>query len=437
MSNEPLFDRDRNLFERVVAPENMLAAFKAVKRNKGSHGVDGVNIEQFEANLSKELAQLVTELSNWSYVPKPVRRVEIPKPNGGGTRNLGVPTIRDRVVQASIKAVLEPIFERKFSDNSYGFRPGRSQRQAVEAAQRIVASGKEYCVDIDLSKFFDRVHHDRLISRLGLEIPDKRVLRLIGMTLRSGVLIDGVLGNTEEGTVQGSPLSPLLSNVVLDELDKELERRGLEFCRFADDCNLFVKTEKAANRVMSTVTKFIENRLKLVVNQDKSKVAKSRFVKFLGMTIIAGNIAISAPSLKSAMANVKDLTPRGTNQSIEQTMESINKWYVGWSNYFGMTQYPSQLAAIEAHARRRLRSRIVDQQKKRRHLFDKLVNRGVKRRIAGGAAYSNKKRWAISHTRALEQAYPNKWFIETLGQKVKSTSKLPHWYDVKIRIKLA
>lgn len=437
MSNEPLFDRDRNLFEQIVASENMLGAFKAVKRNKGAHGVDGVSIEQFEANLSKELAQLATELTNWSYVPKPVRRVEIPKPNGGGTRNLGVPTIRDRVVQAAIKAVLEPIFERKFSDNSYGFRPGRNQRQAVEAAQRIVASGKEYCVDIDLSKFFDRVHHDRLISRLSLEISDKRVLRLIGMTLRSGVLIDGVLVNTVEGTVQGSPLSPLLSNVVLDELDKELERRGLEFCRFADDCNLFVKTEKAANRVMATVTKFIENRLKLMVNQDKSKVAQSKFVKFLGMTIIAGTIAISAPSLKSAMAKVKELTPRGTNQSIEQTMESINKWYVGWSNYFGMTQYPSQLAGIEAHVRRRLRSRIVSQQKKRRHLFDNLVKRGVKRQIACRAAFSNKKRWALSHTKALEKAYPNKWFVEILGQKVISTNKFPHWYDVKIWIKLA
>ena len=437
MSNEPLFDRDRNLFEQIVAPENMMEAFKAVKRNKGAHGVDGVSIEQFEANLAKELAHLEMELSSWSYVPSPVRRVEIPKPNGGGTRNLGVPTIRDRVVQASIKKMLEPIFEKKFSENSYGFRPGRSQRQAVEAAQRIVASGKEYCVDLDLSKFFDRVHHDRLISRLSLEISDKRVLRLIGITLRSGVLIDGVVVDTKEGTVQGSPLSPLLSNVVLDELDKELERRGLEFCRFADDCNLFVKTEKAANRVMATVTKFIENRLKLVVNQDKSKVAKSRFVKFLGMTIIAGNIAISAPSLKSAMDKVKDLTPRGTNQSIEQTMESINKWYVGWSNYFGMTQYPSQLATIEAHVRRRLRSRIVDQQKKRRHLFDKLVKRGVRRRTAGRTVYSNKNRWALSHTRALEQAYPNKWFIETLGQKIKSTNQLPHWYDVKIWIKLA
>lgn len=436
MSNETLFDRDRNLFERIVAPENLLEAFKAVKRNKGSHGVDGVSIEQFEANLPKELAQLETELTNWSYVPGPVRRVEIPKPNGGGTRNLGVPKIRDRVVQASIKAVLEPIFEKKFSDNSYGFRPGRSQRQAIEAAQRIVAGGKEYCVDLDLSKFFDRVPHDRLISRLSLEVPDKRVLRLIGMTLRSGVMIDGVMMSSEEGTVQGSPLSPLLSNVVLDELDKELERRGLEFCRFADDCNLFVKTEKAANRVMATVTKFIENRLKLVVNQDKSKVAKSKFVKFLGMTIIAGTIAISASSLKSAMSKVKDLTPRGTNQSIEQTMQSINKWYVGWSNYFEMTQYPSQFATIESHIRRRLRSRIVDQQKQRRYLFDKLVSRGVKRKTARRTVYSNKKRWALSHTRALEQAYPNKWFTELLGQKVKSTQQLPHWYDVKIWIKL-
>jgi group II intron reverse transcriptase/maturase len=436
MSAITLFDLNKSLFERIVSEDHLAEAYRAVRRNKGAPGIDGVSVEDFGLRLDQELGQLHQELMNWTYEPKPVRRVEIPKPGGEGVRLLGVPCIRDRVVQASIKAALEPIFEAKFSEHSYGFRPGRSQRQAVEAAQRIVSTGKEFVVDIDLSKFFDRVQHDRLIYRLGLEVPDKRVLRLIGQTLRSGVMVEGVRLSTEEGTTQGSPLSPLLSNVVLDELDKELERRGLEFCRFADDCNVFVGSEKAAERVMATVTKFIEKRLRLVVNQEKSKVARSKFVKFLGMTIITGTVAISAQSMSRAMNKVRDLTPRGTNQTIEQTMSEVNRWYVGWSNYYGMTQYPSQLAAIEAHVRRRLRSRIVGQQKRRRHLFEKLVKRGVRRGFAAKTVYSNRGRWYLSHSRAVERAYPNQWFTETIGQKLASTKNLPHWFDVKTWIKL-
>lgn len=436
MSNITLFDLNKSLFERIVSEEHLAEAFRAVKRNKGAPGIDGVTVEEFGERLAAELGRLHKELTSWTYEPRPVRRVEIPKPGGGGVRLLGVPCIRDRVVQASIKAVLEPIFEAKFSEHSYGFRPGRSQRQAVEAAEKIVSSGKEFVVDIDLSKFFDRVQHDRLIYRLGLELSDKRVLRLIGMTLRSGVMVEGVRLATEEGTTQGSPLSPLLSNVVLDELDKELERRGLEFCRFADDANIFVGSEKAAERVMVTVSKFIEKTLKLVVNQEKSKVARSKFVKFLGMTIVAGTVAISAQSMSRAMAKVKDLTPRGTNQTIEQTVSAINSWYVGWSNYYGMTHYPSQLSVIEAHVRRRLRSRIVGQQKRRRHLFAKLVKRGVARRLAAKTVFSNRGRWFLSHTRAVERAYSNHWFTETLGQKLASTKSLPHWLDVRTWIKL-
>jgi len=341
-----------------------------------------------------------------------------------------VPCIRDRVVQATLKLILEPLLDPTFSDNSYGFRPGRNQRQAVESAQRIVQSGKEYVVDIDLSKFFDRVQHDRLIERLSRFIPDKRILRIIGMILRSGVMKEGLVSPTTEGTVQGSPLSPLLSNVVLDELDKELERRGLEFCRFADDCNIFVKSQRAAERVMRSISKFIENKLKLVVNWEKSKVALSKCVKFLGMTIIAGAIAISAQSINRAMDKVKELTPRGTHLPLEQTIKRINNWYMGWSGYYRMTQYPSQLAKIEAHIRRRLRSRLVDQQKKRRHLFEKLVKRGVACQLAAKTVFSNRGRWALSHTRAMEAAYPNRWFIVEKGVKVRSTEKHPHWFDI-------
>lgn len=427
-----LFVDERSLFEKLCDQRNLLAGFKAVKKNGGSPGIDGVTIEEFGSRLDEELAQLQKDIEGWSYKPEPVKRVEIPKPGkGAGVRLLGIPCVRDRVVHATLKLLLEPILDPTFSDNSYGFRPGYNQQQAVEAAQRIVKSGKEYVVDIDLSKFFDRVNHDRLIYLLSGYITDKRILRLIGMILRSGVMINGAVMSTEEGTVQGSPVSPLLSNVVLDELDKELERRGLEFCRFADDCNIFVRTLKAANRVMSSISKFIEDKLKLKVNWDKSKVGRSRDVKFLGMTIIEGTIAISAQSMKRAMKKVKELTPRGTHLSLVQTMEQINSWYMGWSGYYRMTQYPSQLSKIEAHLRRRLRSRLVGQQKKRRHLFKKLIRHGVSRKQAAQTVFSNDGRWALSIKHALHKAFPNCWFIQVVGQKTRSEEKLKHWFDIR------
>lgn len=419
----------KELFVELCSKAWLATGFEEVYRNKGAPGIDGITVQDFSKDLDKELDSLVDELINWRYQPKPVRRVEIPKPLGG-VRLLGVPCVRDRVVQATLCLLLEPILDPQFSANSYGFRPGRNQEQAVRAAQRIVESGKEIVVDIDLSKFFDRIHHDRLIWRLGLNITDKRILRLIGQMLRSGVMKDGLYMKTKEGSVQGSPLSPLLSNVVLDELDKELEKRGLEFCRFADDCNIFVKTMKAGNRVMKTVTQFIENRLKLVVNQDKSKVAPTKEVKFLGMTIIKKTIAVSQQSMKRAMNKVKELTPRGTHLAIEDAIKKINSWYVGWSNYYSMTQYPKQLVTIEAHIRRRLRSRIIGQQKRRRHLFNTLKKRGLSVRQAT-VAFKNKGRWSLSHTPALERAYPNDWFIQK-GFKVRTMMQLPHWFDLKL-----
>ena len=432
-----LFIDGRSLFEKLCSLEILGEGFKAVKRNKGAPGIDGVTVEEFGNRLDEELTQLKREIENWDYRPRPVQRVEIPKPGkNAGVRLLGIPCVRDRVVQATLKLILEPILDPLFSDNSYGFRPGRNQRQAVETAQKIVKTGKEYVVDIDLSKFFDRVHHDRLISRLSQHIPDKRILRIIGMTLRSGVMKDGLFSPTSEGTVQGGPLSPLLSNVVLDELDKELERRGLEFCRFADDCNIFVKSQKAAERVMDSISRFIENKLKLVVNQEKSKVALSKYVKFLGMTIIAGTIAVSAVSMKRAMVKVKELTPRGTHMTLERTIQCINRWYIGWSAYYRMTQYPNQLRRIEAHIRRRLRSRLVGQQKRKRHLFNKLIKRGIPRRSAAKTVFSNKGRWALSHTFVLERAYPNRWFINEMGQRIRSDERHPHWFppDLWIRV---
>ena len=429
MEQLELIPDTRSLFEKLCNVGYLRRGFQAVKANRGAPGIDRISIPEFEERLEEELAHLKKDLEGWSYEPKPVRRGEIPKPGGSGVRLLGVPCVRDRVVQATLKLLMEPLIDPYFSPNSYGFRPERNQRQAVEAAQEIVSRGKEYVVDIDLSKFFDRVNHDRLIARLKGYIEDTRILRLIGMNLRSGVMIDGVVEATEEGTTQGSPLSPLLSNVVLDELDKELESRGVEFCRFADDCNIFVGSKKAAERVMSSISKFIEKTLRLKVNQEKSKVALSKYVKFLGMTIMAGTLAISLESMQRAMDKVKELTPRGTHQTKEQTMADINKWYTGWSGYYEMTQYPTQLRRIEAHIRRRLRARIIAQQKNRRNLRRLLVKRGIPRSRASAVAYSHSKRWALSHMRIVEKAFSNRWFKENVGQLIRSEDKLPHWFS--------
>lgn len=437
MKQQNLFFDDKRLFEELCSMHMLHLGFRAVKRNKGSHGIDMVTIKEFQSNLNKELEQLKKELISWNYKPKPVRRVEIPKPGKPNeVRLLGIPCVRDRVVQATIKLILEPILDPLFSDNSYGFRPCRNQRMAVQSAQKIVQSHKEYVVDIDMSKFFDRVNHDRLISRLSKTIQDKRILRIIGMTLRSGVMDNGLYHATKEGTVQGSPLSPLLSNVVLDELDKELQSRGLEFCRFADDCNIFCGSKKSADRVMKSITKFIENRLKLVINQTKSKVAKSKYVTFLGMTIVQGTIMISSRSINRAMAKIKELTPRGTSLRLESTIKDINQWYTGWTTYYGMTQYPSQLRKLESHIRRRLRARIIDQQKSRRNLYNKLRKRNVKHKTAAKTVFSNNKRWMLSHTWALEKAYPNKWFIQQMGLIEISTQTKEHWFDVRKWIKV-
>jgi len=426
-----LFVDERSLFEKLCDLQNLRAGFKAVKKNGGAPGTDRVTVDEYESRLDEELAWLKKDLESWSYKPNPVLRVEIPKPGkGAGVRLLGVPCVGDRVVHATLKILLEPILDPTFSNHSYGFRPGYNQQQAVEAAQGIVKSGKGYVVDIDLSKFFDRVNHDRLIYLLSGHVTDKRILRLIGMILRSGVMINGVVQLTDEGTVQGSPLSPLLSNLVLDELDKELERRGLEFCRYADDCNIFVRSLKSANRVMTSISKFIEQKLKLKINREKSKVGQSREVKFLGMTIIDGTVAISAQSMKRAMQKVKELTPRGTSLSLEKTMKRINEWYIGWSGYYLMTQYPAQFVTIEGHIRRRLRARIVDQQKRRRHLFKKLIKRGVPQDQAAKTAQSNRGRWALSWTEALHKAFPNRWFTDALGQRLRSNAKLKHWFNV-------
>ncbi len=429
METDLHLDEER-LFDQLINPFWLTLGWADVAKNKGAPGTDGVTIEAFRENIDQELSQLAEELANWSYKPLPVKRVEIDKPEGG-IRLLGIPCVRDRVVHATLKRLMEPIITPQFSKHSFGFIPNRNQGQAVREAQRIVKTGKEWVVDIDLSKFFDRIHHDRLINRLGKIIKDTRILRVVGLILRSGIMKDGVVTPSEEGSVQGSPLSPLLSNIVLDELDKELENRGLEFCRFADDCNIFVASHKAAKRVMNSVSQFIECKLKLVVNKEKSQVAKSKDVKFLGLTIVRGRIAISLKSMARAMKKVKELTPRGTHQKLEATMAAINRWYRGWSSYYSLTQFPGQFVEIEAHIRRRLRSRIIDQQKSRRNLFNKLRKRGVSRKMAANAVFTNNKRWALSRSNAVERAYPNAYFVNELKQFIRSGENREHWFSLR------
>ena len=348
-----------NLLEQITDESQLQVAWKLVKANRGAAGVDGKTLDKFESKLKEELTRLRQEVLAWTYRPQAVRRVEIPKPGSREKRKLGIPTVRDRVLQQSIRLSLEPLYEPEFSEWSFGFRPGRGQQAAIEAAQRMIASGKDWVVDIDLEKFFDRINHDRLIQTLKLKVKDKRVLRLIGMTLRSGVMCRGNYEDTTEGSPQGSPLSPLLSNIVLDELDKELEKRGLMFCRYADDAKIFVGSRKAGNRVMRSISTLIEKRLKLLVNKTKSQVAPAKEVTFLGFVVLGKEVLISPKSLKRANAKLRELIPRRTNVTFEHQIERFNQWYRGWASYYKLTSYPDQLYWVEAHARRRFRAQFV------------------------------------------------------------------------------
>jgi group II intron reverse transcriptase/maturase len=338
------------------------------------------------------------------------------------------------VVQTTLKNLLEPLFDPHFSESSFGFRPGRGQQQAIARSQKASQEGKDHVVDIDLEKFFDRIHHDRLIGRIGKVVSDKRILRLVGEFLRSGVMVGGLVSVPEQGVPQGGPLSPLLSNIVLDELDKELEKRGLEFARYADDCNIFVSSLKSAERVMEGVTEFIEKKLKLVVNKTKSKVSRSEFVKFLGMTVIAGTLMISQKSYSQAFERVRELVlTRRSHVDMETQVKRINQWYTGWFAYYKMTQYSSQIRGVEAHIRRRLRAQLVDNAKSRRGtLFRQLKARGVGAKLAWKAANANRKRWALSHSPVVEKAYPNKFFTQHLGFKARADEKLDHWFEPRV-----
>ena len=408
-------------------------AFRAVRAKGGAPGVDNVTVQRFAENLEQNLQHLAEEVRGWNYKPKPVKRVRIPKPDGG-ERLIGIPSIRDRVLQYSLKMSLELGLEKEFSNHSYGFRPNRNQKQAIEAAKKLVNEGKEWVVDIDLEKFFDTINHDRIIDKLRQRGVEKTVLRIIAMTLRSGILENGELESVEAGTTQGSPLSPLLSNLILDELDKELEKRGLTFCRYADDCNIFVGSSKAANRVMTTITRFIEERLKLKVNREKSKVATAAMVKFLGMTIICGMIVISQKSMARAMEKVKELTPRRTHVPFVCQMEEVNRWYRGWSSYYEMGETPAQLASIEAHIRRRFRAQFLRGLKTQRNCYRRLRKMGVSRRTAIKSSWNSRGIWWRSHHSGPQIAWSIGWFRRN-QMIIRSTDKLWHWKDVKLWVK--
>jgi len=395
------------LMEAICDPDNIAAAVDAVKRNKGAAGVDGMTVTQLPRALATRWPDIERQLLQGCYRPLPVRRVRIPKPDGGGERLLGIPTVIDRVIQQAVLQQLQPLWDPTFSEHSYGFRPGRSAHQAVAQAQRHVAAGYQFVVDLDLAKFFDRVNHDRLMAAVARRVADRRVLRLIRSYLTAGVLDHGLFEASHEGTPQGGPLSPLLSNLVLDELDRELERRDHRFVRYADDCNVYVRSEKAGHRVMASITRFIEDRLKLQVNAAKSAVARPWDRTFLGFTLV------NVPSLPRGIApkamgrfkrRVRWLTRRYRGVSVEGLVEDLVPYLRGWAGYFGFSQ-SAELRSLNSWIRRRVRCVVWVQWKTRRRRYHELRRRTVPAPAASEAVWSPKGPWRLSRSRALHRAF--------------------------------
>ena len=410
---------EEQLMEEVCARENCLQALKRVKSNKGSAGIDNMTVEELPGYLKGHWPAIREQLLSGTYKPQPVRRVEIPKPDGG-VRQLGIPTVLDRMVQQAVMQVLQSRWDAGFSMHSYGFRPGRAAHQAVAKAQQYMAQGRGWVVDLDLDldleKFFDRVNHDRLMKSLALRIADQRMLRLIGAFLKAGVMENGLVGPVDEGTPQGGPLSPLLSNVVLDELDRELERRGHSFVRYADDCNIYVRSQRAGERVKRSITSFIMRRLKLKVNEQKSAVARPVARKFLGFsfTLRGPKRRIADKALMRFKQKVRELTSRTRGISIEQMTRELADYLRGWKAYFGFCETPSVLETLDRWLRRRLRSVIWKQWKRGKVRFRKLCERGVGRDLAARSAGSPLGPWRIANSPALAIAFPLPYF-DSLG----------------------
>jgi group II intron reverse transcriptase/maturase len=399
------------LLEQISNPSNLIKAYKQVKKNGGSSGIDGVTIKEFGIWFNINYQTLQTELQQESYRPQMVRGIKIPKPKGG-FRILGIPTIKDRVVHQAISQVLQPIFDPKFSTNSYGFRPKHNAHQALLKASEIVKSGKSIIVDLDLAKFFDEVNHQRLLWLLGTRIGDKGLLRLISRIVKTDILIDGLQEQRIKGTPQGSPLSPLLSNIVLDELDQELTRRGLSFVRYADDLQIFVSSQHSANRVQEGVINFIENKMKLKVNREKSGIKHCYEVNFLGHRILyGGKLGLSQSSEQRLKEKLKTITQRKRGVSFEQLIKETRTVLQGWLHYFRLASMKSKLTKIEGWLRRRLKCFRLKQCKRTIGIVRFLRKLGVEKTLSWRTALSGKGWWRLSNSPALSIGMSNQWFI--------------------------
>lgn len=408
-----------NLLERILSRENMLKALKRVVANKGSHGVDGMRVDELRPFLIAKWPTIKQKLLAGKYQPSPVRRVEIPKPDGG-IRLLGIPTVLDRLIQQAITQELNKIYDPTFSDSSYGFRPNRSAKDAIIKAKEYINAGYRWVVDMDLEKFFDKVNHDILMDRLSKKIEDKRLLKLIRKYLESGVMINGIKINSEEGTPQGGPLSPLLANILLDEVDKELEKRGHKFCRYADDQNIYVRGKKAGIRVMKSIRGIIEGKLKLKVNEKKSAVDLVSRRKFLGFSFYIrkgeANIRIHEKSYKRFKEKIRQITNRNTGISMEYRLKKLNQYTVGWINYYGIAKAKTRVKQLDEWIRRRLRTCIWKQWKKVKTRFNNLIKLGIPKYKAWEYANTRKGYWRISNSPILNKTLTNQHFAN-LGFK--------------------
>jgi RNA-directed DNA polymerase len=403
------------LMEEVCEWENCKQALQRVKANKGKPGVDGMTVDELPAYLKQHELKIGEQLRNGTYQPKPVRRVEIRKPDGTGMRKLGIPCVLDRFIQQAVLQVLQKRWDPTFSEHSHGFRPGRSAKQAVHEAQQYIAEGHNWVADLDLEKFFDRVNHDRLLAAVAKRVADKRMLKLIRAFLEAGVMENGLVSAVDEGTPQGGPLSPLLSNLVLDELDRELERRGHHFVRYADDCNIYVDSARAGQRVMESITRFITHRLKLKVNQAKSAVARPRQRKFLGFSFTSEREPrrrIAPKALDRFKEKIREKTRRSRGISLQQMVNELVTYLRGWLGYFGDCQTPSVLKSLESWLRRRLRSVVWKQWKRGRTRFRELRKRGVSKDLAAQTAGSPHGPWRLAQSPALTIALPNAYFTK-------------------------
>jgi group II intron reverse transcriptase/maturase len=409
------------LWERVWERQNLFAALERVERNGGAPGIDGMPVEGLRPYLREHWLEIREALDQQTYKPSPVRQVEIPKPDGG-VRLLGIPTVLDRFLQQGVAQALTPLFEPLFSPASYGYRPGRSAHQAVKQAQEYVQAGYEWVVDIDLEKFFDRVNHDMLMARVARVVKDKCVLKLIRAYLNSGVMVNGVVLDTEEGTPQGGPLSPLLSNIMLDDLDKELEKRGHKFVRYADDCNIYVQTQRAGERVMESVKVFLEKRLKLKVNPKKSKVDRAQRVKFLGFSFYKRNgevlIRVANRSLERFREKLRRLTKRTRSGKLEDVIQKVNQYTMGWIGYYRQANTPSVFEGLDSWIRRRLRQMVWKRWKRGTTRYRELVKLGVPRwRAQEGAG--GKSPWHMSKSPVINEALSNAYLRNSGLKSVK------------------